>query len=144
VHVLLGYREPLEELRELLKELREARRAEIARIMEARRAERAGGIASSRHQQAEQVRRELSMDENTAPSTGDAPSGSEVNEHEEQSESSATNTTVIEVEDNTLLLQDAPPPYNSLEFESRPNGNDDLPEQPLPSFDEAIRISGIV
>ena len=59
--------------------------------------------------------------------------------NEMQPETVATNTTVVEVEDETPLPPDYPPPYNSLAFESRQNGNEDLPEQPAPpSYDEAV------
>jgi len=60
------------------------------------------------------------------------------NGHEMQPETT-TNTTVVEVEDETPLPPGAPPPYNSLAFNNRQNGNEDLPEQPPPSYDEAVR-----
>ena len=72
-----------------------------------------------------------------APPTGLA--AVEANEHEMQPGTVTTNTTVIEVEDETSLPPDSPPPYNSLAFESRQNGNEDLPENTPPSYDEAVR-----
>lgn len=72
-----------------------------------------------------------------APPTGLA--AVEANGHEIQPGTVTTNTTVVEVEDETPLPPGAPPPYNSLAFNNRQNGNEDLPEQPPPSYDEAVR-----
>ena len=64
----------------------------------------------------------------------------EGNDHEMQSGSAAaTNSTVVEVENDAPLPPDAPPPYHSLEFESGQNGNRSFSEQPPPSYDEAVR-----
>ena len=51
----------------------------------------------------------------------------------------ATNITVVEVENDAPLPPDAPPPYNSLEFENGQNENRNFPEQPPPRYDEAVR-----
>ena len=54
--------------------------------------------------------------------------------------------TVIDVEENSPPLPplpaDAPPPYSSLEFRRQGNDNDE-PEQPPPSYDDAIRNSSM-
>ena len=51
----------------------------------------------------------------------------------------ATNIAVVESEDDAPLPPVAPPPYNSLEFESGQTANGNFSEQPPPSYDEAIR-----
>lgn len=63
-------------------------------------------------------------------------------EREARVETSSTHVTVVEVEDHSPLPPDGPPPYNSLQFESRQNGYEDPPEQPPPSYDEAVKNSG--
>ena len=76
----------------------------------------------------------------SAPPTGVAVTRIE---HEARPETSSTNVTMVRVEDDSPLPPDGPPPYNSLQFESRQNRDEDLPEQPPPSYDEAVRNSGI-
>ena len=74
----------------------------------------------------------------TAPSTGVDQAG----EHEMQpGTGAAPSATVVQIEDDTPGTGAAPPPYNSLEFESRQNGDENLAEQPPPSYDEAVRNS---
>ena len=74
----------------------------------------------------------------TAPPTGVDQAG----EHEMQpGTGAAPSATVVQIEDDTPLPPGAPPPYNSLKFESRQNGDENLPEQPPPSYDDAVRHS---
>lgn len=66
------------------------------------------------------------------------------NEHELRPETASTNVLAVEVEDDCPLPPNAPPPYNSLQFESQQNGNvNDFPDQLPPSYDEAVKNSGI-
>ena len=46
---------------------------------------------------------------------------------------------VHEMQSGTVVLPpDVPPPYNTLVFERQENDNEDLPEQPPPSYNEAV------
>ena len=66
------------------------------------------------------------------------------NEHELRPETAATNALAVEVEDDCPLPPNAPPPYNSLQFGSQQNGDvDDFPDQLPPSYDEAVKNSGM-
>ena len=66
------------------------------------------------------------------------------NEHELRPETAATNALAVEVEDDCPLPPNAPPPYNSLQFESQQNGDvNDFPDQLPPSYDEAVKNSGM-
>ena len=47
-------------------------------------------------------------------------------------------TVVVEVEENSPVPPETPPPYNTLVFERQENGNQDLTEQLPPSYDEAV------
>ena len=76
-----------------------------------------------------------------APPTGVAVG---TNEHQLRCETASSNALAVQGEGDCPLPPNAPPPYNSLEFESQQNGNvNDLPEQPPPSYDEAVRNSGV-
>ena len=65
---------------------------------------------------------------------GDRTAGA--NEHEVQSGSFIS---VVEVGDNSSCLPDAPLACKTLEFERQENVNEDLPEEPPPCYDEAVR-----
>ena len=46
---------------------------------------------------------------------------------------------VHEMQSGTVVVPpDVPPPYNTLVFERQENDNEDLPEQPPPSYNEAV------
>lgn len=53
----------------------------------------------------------------------------------------ATVVAVEEVNDDVPLPPGAPPPYSSLEFERQQQHENGEPEQPPPSYDEAVRNS---
>lgn len=62
---------------------------------------------------------------------------------EVQSESVAADVSRIEVETDSPLPPDGPPPYNSLGTEGEQNCQNDLPEYLLPSYEEVVRHSSM-
>ena len=86
--------------------------------------------------------RELArLDENPRLNRG-ARSGA--NGQEMQSRIAAPNVTAVEVENDFSSLHDAPPSYNSLEFQRQENGGAGFPVQPPPSYTEAVSNSAVM
>lgn len=48
-------------------------------------------------------------------------------------------TAVLEIENASSILLDVPPPYNTLDSERQKSVTEDLPEEPPPSYDEAVK-----
>ena len=87
------------------------------------------------------VTRELAILGEDPPLNGGARPGA--NGQEMQSRIAAPNVTAVEVENDFPSSPDAPPSYNSLEFQRQENGGEDFPEQPPPSYTEAVGSSTV-